>query len=219
MNYDSFIIKDDEYLRGEFGKKHKETYAERVAAWQKVQDAKSLEEQLEDARKAAYKAVDDFIREVRNAPHTTLGREILRGRALQGLIYCRDKPGLLTDELKAKYQDLLGSLQPVKGPQKTFNDYANEGDKKLAESINKIVATHKLWRCTVNEKQRAAFAEVCVYNYQLNEHVMMRAVMKSIKDAIYDIITSIPRCDGVMDVVDIEEAIDEIIKLFEPCKQ
>jgi len=39
--------------------------------------------------------------------------------------------------------------------------------------------------------------------------------MLSVKDAIYNIIVDIPRCDGAADVVDIEEAVDKIINLFD----
>lgn len=145
FQYDSFTISDSEFppkWGGEFGIKHDLRYKERVAAWQEIEDAKSLEEQLEDARKAAYEAVDDCISGCRNAPHSTLEREIRRGYALHGLLYCRHtSKAPLEDKIKmgAHYQRILDSIPPVSPPSKTYYDYLDDGVERMTDKIDEIV--------------------------------------------------------------------------------
>jgi len=131
--YESFLIKDGE-PDGPMFEKHDKPYAERYAEWQAEEDAKSTDVLLDECRARAYQAVDHIMRGCRNAPRTTLERELARGVALQGILEATKKGASITPFLW-----MLKQIPPVQGPPKTFYDMANEAAQDLANKMDRMI--------------------------------------------------------------------------------
>jgi len=135
FTYDSFLIEDGELDgQSDFFKKHDKPYAERYAEWQAVEDAKPLDQLLDECRGRAHQAVDDAMKGVRNAPLSTLETEMKRGYALEGMIRA-----IANNSSTMIYAIMLSEVPPVQGPAKTYHDYAMEAVEKMAEAVDRAI--------------------------------------------------------------------------------